>query len=99
MNPPSMSRAFVLDLGRSRIWPTEARTTKPSPRYLEMVLDFDGLSTMTSFIARKYYTHLVWSANLGDFLLRAGHADDSIGRNAHGGDTEQQERNHAGNFD
>src|SRR5690606_23242350 len=35
-------------LGRSRMWPTEARTTKSSPRYLLMVLALAGLSTITS---------------------------------------------------
>jgi hypothetical protein len=41
---------LVADFGRSRTWPTDARTTKSFPRYLEMVFDFEGDSTMTSFI-------------------------------------------------
>ncbi len=35
--------------GRSRMWPTEAMTLYPLPRYLVMVFAFDGLSTITSF--------------------------------------------------
>ena len=34
---------------RSRIWPTEACTSYPSPRYWAIVLAFAGDSTITSF--------------------------------------------------
>ena len=37
----------IFDFGRSFTWPTEARTSKPRPRYFLMVLAFAGDSTMT----------------------------------------------------
>jgi hypothetical protein len=35
-------------LGRSRMWPIEAFTTNPRPRYFSIVLALAGLSTITS---------------------------------------------------
>ena len=46
--PFSMSTPSFL--GRSRMWPTEAITLYPLPRYLVMVLALDGLSTITSLV-------------------------------------------------
>ena len=36
-------------LGRSRMWPIEAFTTNPAPRYFSIVLALAGLSTITSW--------------------------------------------------
>src|SRR3954465_6909132 len=47
VNPLSASTARPL-LGRSATWPTEARTSNPLPRNLEIVFAFAGDSTMTS---------------------------------------------------
>ena len=46
-NPFSMSTPSFR--GRSRMWPTDAMTLYPLPRYLVMVFAFEGLSTITSF--------------------------------------------------
>src|SRR5689334_19918438 len=57
-----MSMAFLLDFGRSRTWPTEARTVKPPDvssdlRYFSIVFAFAGDSTMTSFIEVARTSH------------------------------------------
>jgi hypothetical protein len=46
-------RAFLLLLGRSRICPTEARTSYAPFRYFAIVFAFDGLSTISNFIRIK----------------------------------------------
>ena len=38
--------------GRSRMWPTEAMTLYPLPRYLVMVFALEGFSTITSLVTR-----------------------------------------------
>src|SRR3989344_6977665 len=50
MKPPLISMAFLLLFGRSRTWPTEARTEKSLPKNLEIVRLLVGDSTMTRFI-------------------------------------------------
>ncbi len=47
LKPLSTSTARPFE-GRSATWPTEARTSKSSPRKRAMVLAFAGDSTMTS---------------------------------------------------
>ena len=61
--------------GRSRMWPTEAMTLKPLPRYLVMVLALEGLSTITSFRPRLVASlgSAALVASSFDFLL-TGHS-------------------------
>src|SRR5437588_11420623 len=47
LKSPSISTPSLL-LGRSLMWPQEASTSKPFPKYLLMVFAFVGDSTMTN---------------------------------------------------
>ncbi len=38
------------DFGRSRTWPTDARTVYPAPKYFSIVFAFAGDSTITSVV-------------------------------------------------
>src|SRR5581483_903107 len=51
VNPCSTSTPILL-LGRSMMWPTDAFTVKPEPRYFLMVFAFAGDSTTTSALSR-----------------------------------------------
>ena len=51
---------FLFDFGRSRTWPTDARTRKSpelsiSFKYFSIVLALAGDSTITNFIINVYY--------------------------------------------
>src|SRR5205807_4953707 len=52
-NPCSMSTP-ILDLGRSMMWPTEAFTVYPDPRYFLIVFAFAGDSTTTSVLRKAF---------------------------------------------
>src|SRR5262245_42995433 len=47
---PLATSTPIFDLGRSLMWPTEAFTSKPLPRYFLMVLALAGDSTITSAV-------------------------------------------------
>ncbi len=71
-----MSMAFLFDFGKSRTWPTEARTVKAPSRYFSMVFALLGDSTINNFIiiffphvpSSKYYTKDNFFANLKQIL-------------------------------
>src|SRR5438094_2730014 len=44
----------IFDFGRSRMWPTEAFTVYPEPRYFLIVFAFAGDSTTTSVLRKAF---------------------------------------------
>src|SRR3989304_2913044 len=58
--------------GRSRIWPKEASTSKPGPRYLLIVFALDGDSTTTTFMRIQWVNrrNRVGSGGIGGLLRR-----------------------------
>src|SRR5262249_15049931 len=65
MSTPATFSPRCFFLGRSRTWPMLASTLKPEPRYLLMVLAFDGDSTMT-----RSMPSLLAGAAAGDLRVR-----------------------------
>ena len=45
--------AALLDFGKSRTCPTDARTVKAPSKYFSIVFAFDGDSTINNFIASQ----------------------------------------------